>query len=186
MIFDILCQSCHFNRASNDEFSVEFWMFVLIFFPANIKVRCKEVQFTQNYLFWVKTPLLYLESDPNFKTRPWLKNKKYSKFDTKFIIWHPVKMTWHKTIKKANLSCIVLETTQEQFLCGGNTTTLPPPPKMRKFLTNKRTVDICKHKSVRQDLDKIPMGRITAQFQVEFSHLPFANWVNFVKAMCDM
>ena len=84
------------------------------------------------------------------------------------------------------LESIVLETPQEQFLCGGNTTTLPPPLKMRKFVTNKRTVDICKHKSVRQDLDKIPMGRITAQFQVEFSHLPFANWVNFVKAMCDM
>ena len=83
------------------------------------------------------------------------------------------------------LSCIVLETPQEQFLCGGNTTTLPPPLKMRKFVTNKRTVDICKHKSVRQDLDKTPMGRITAQFQVEFTHLPFANWVNFVKVTCQ-
>ena len=28
----VMCGSCHFNRASNDEFSIKFWMFVLIFF----------------------------------------------------------------------------------------------------------------------------------------------------------
>ena len=33
------CGSCHFNRASNDESSVEFCMFVLIFFPADIIIR---------------------------------------------------------------------------------------------------------------------------------------------------
>ena len=63
---------------------------------------------------------------------------------------------------------------------------LPLAPPIFLTFRHHWTVDICKHKSVRQDLDKIPMGRITAQFQVEFSHLPFANWVNFVKAMCDM
>ena len=39
------------------EFSVEFWMFVLNFFQLTLKSDLKEVQFTQNYFFWVKEPL---------------------------------------------------------------------------------------------------------------------------------
>ena len=43
-ILNILWGSCHFDI-------VEFWMFVLIFFSADIKIR------SENYLFWVKAPL---------------------------------------------------------------------------------------------------------------------------------
>ena len=42
----VMCGSCHFDRASNDQFSVKFWI------------------------------------------------SEYSKFDTKFVIWRSVKMTW--------------------------------------------------------------------------------------------
>ena len=45
-------------------------MLVLIFFPADIKIRSG----WKNYLFSVKTPLKYLEGAPNFKTWPQLKN----------------------------------------------------------------------------------------------------------------
>ena len=41
----------------NDEFSIEYWKFVLIFFQLTLKSDLKEVQFAQNYLFWVKAPL---------------------------------------------------------------------------------------------------------------------------------
>ena len=44
------------------------------FFQPTLKSDLKEAQFTQNYLFWVKAPLWYLEGAPSFKTRPWLKN----------------------------------------------------------------------------------------------------------------
>ena len=37
----LMCVSCHLNRASNDKSRVKFWMFVLIFFSANIKIRSK-------------------------------------------------------------------------------------------------------------------------------------------------
>ena len=66
--------SCHFDRALNDEISVKFWMFAFIFFQLTLQSDLKEVQLTQNYLFWVKAPLQYLEGALNFKTRPWLKN----------------------------------------------------------------------------------------------------------------
>ena len=68
----LICELCHFNRASNDKFSVECWMFVLIFFQPTIKSDLKEVQLTQNY--WVKAPLEYLEGAPNFNTQSRLKN----------------------------------------------------------------------------------------------------------------
>ena len=51
----LMCGSCHINRATNAKFSVEFWMFVLIFFQLTSDL--KEVQFTQNYLVWLKAPL---------------------------------------------------------------------------------------------------------------------------------
>ena len=35
----LMCVSSHFDWASNDESSVEFWMFVLISFSAHIKIR---------------------------------------------------------------------------------------------------------------------------------------------------
>ena len=68
----MMCGSCHDH--SNDEFSVEFWMFVLIIFQPTLNSDLKEVQFTQCYLFWVKAPLYqYLKGAPNFKTLAWLK-----------------------------------------------------------------------------------------------------------------
>ena len=44
------------------------------FFQPTLKSDLKETQFTQNYLFWVKAHLWYLEGAPSFKTRQWLKN----------------------------------------------------------------------------------------------------------------
>ena len=35
--------TCHFDRASNDEFSVEFLMFVLIIFSADIEIRSEKI-----------------------------------------------------------------------------------------------------------------------------------------------
>ena len=67
------------------------------FFQPTLKSDLKEAQFNQNYLFWVKAPLWYLEVAPSLKTRSWLKkhnNNKYSKFNAKFVIWRTVKMTW--------------------------------------------------------------------------------------------
>ena len=55
--FPFMSGSFHFNRASNDEFSVEFWIFVLIFFQLTLKSGLKEVQFIQNYLVEVKALL---------------------------------------------------------------------------------------------------------------------------------
>ena len=37
ILYRLVCESCHFERSSNDEFSVEFWMFVLIFFQLRKK-----------------------------------------------------------------------------------------------------------------------------------------------------
>ena len=84
----LMCRSCHFNRALNDEFSVKFWMLVLIFFRPTLKSDLKEVQFTQNYHPYntLKFQNLAVVKKHN--------NNKYSKFNTEFIIWHPVKMTW--------------------------------------------------------------------------------------------
>ena len=98
--FWLMYRSCHFNRASNNEFSLEFWVFVLIFFQPTLKSDLKEVQFPQNYLFCVKGPLLYLEGTLNLATVKKHNNNKYSNFNTKFVIWCPVKMTWtgHKSI----------------------------------------------------------------------------------------
>ena len=37
----LICRSCPFDRASIYEFGVEFWMFALIFFSADIKIGYK-------------------------------------------------------------------------------------------------------------------------------------------------
>jgi hypothetical protein len=80
-------------------FECLFWFL----FQLTLTSDLKEVQFTQNYLFWVKAPLQYLEGAPNFKTLPWLKNinnNKYSKFDTRLVIWRPVEMTWSRPLNQ--------------------------------------------------------------------------------------
>ena len=41
-VYILMWGSWHFDRVSNDEFSVEFWMLALIFFPADIKIRSEE------------------------------------------------------------------------------------------------------------------------------------------------
>jgi len=57
------------NLVSN--FECLFWFF----FQWTLKLYLKEVQFTQNHLFWVKAPLwLYLEGAPNLKTRRQFEN----------------------------------------------------------------------------------------------------------------
>ena len=85
------------NLVSN--FKCLFWFWC----QPTLKSDLKGVQFTQNYLCWVKAPLKYLESALNFKTQPHSKKNnstKYSRFHTKFVIWRPVEMTWcrHKYI----------------------------------------------------------------------------------------
>ena len=56
----------------------------------------KEVQFTQNYLFWVKAPFLWRW--PKFQNSAAVKkhsNNKYLKFDPKCVIQlRPIEMTW--------------------------------------------------------------------------------------------
>ena len=75
-----VCRSCHFDRVSNDEFSVEclFW-----FFQLTRKYDLKIVQITRNDLFWVNAPL-YLECAPNCKTRPQFKKVTITN------IWHSI------------------------------------------------------------------------------------------------
>ena len=73
-------------------------MFVLIFFPADIKIRSG----WKNYLFSVKTPLKYLEGALNFKTWLQLKNITItniqnstlnSSFDA-LSKWHDPDLSW--------------------------------------------------------------------------------------------
>ena len=47
--------SCHFDRASNDKFSVEFLMFVLIIFSDDIKIRSERIPIHSKLSRWVKT-----------------------------------------------------------------------------------------------------------------------------------
>ena len=56
-----VCGSCHFDRASNEEFSVKFWMSVLILFSARIEIRSERIQFPQNCLIWVN-PIVCVKS----------------------------------------------------------------------------------------------------------------------------
>ena len=61
-----MCGSCHFKRAANREFSIAFWMFVLILFSADIEIRSERSPIHSKLsLFW---------RYPNFKTQSWLKN----------------------------------------------------------------------------------------------------------------
>ena len=50
----LMSGSCHFNRASNDEFSVEC---LFCFFQPTWKSDLKVVQITKNDIFWVNAPL---------------------------------------------------------------------------------------------------------------------------------
>ena len=80
--------SCHLDKASNDEFSVEylFWFFQLKW-KADLKV-------VQNDLFWVNAPLWYLE---------WAQIVKHLKKITITNIWHSTPIStfdalsiWHE------------------------------------------------------------------------------------------
>ena len=75
----LISGSCHFERVSIDEFSVEclFW-----FFQPTRKTDLKVVQITKNDLFWVNAALSCLECAPNCKTWLQLKNIKITN------IWH--------------------------------------------------------------------------------------------------
>ena len=69
-----MCGSCHLDRASNDESSVEclFWFFHLTW-----KSDLKVIQITKNYLFWVMHPYNTLNLPKNCKTWPQLKKKNF-------------------------------------------------------------------------------------------------------------
>ena len=54
LILDNLTLLCIYVRIMSFRQGIEFRMFVLIFFQLTLKSNLKEVQFTQNYLFWVK------------------------------------------------------------------------------------------------------------------------------------
>ena len=115
LVLTLLFKQCHFDRALHDQFSLEFWMFVWFFIQPTLKSDLKEVQFTQNYLFWVKAPLIPWRCT-KFQNSAAIKkhNKnKYSKFFPKFVIWHPVKMTWsgHKREISSNFCCCLLKKT---------------------------------------------------------------------------
>ena len=88
---DLMCESCHFDRASNDEFSVEclFWFFQPIW-KADVKV----VQIIKNDLFWVSAPLKYLECVPNCKTWPLLKKMIITN------IWHSTPISAFNALSK--------------------------------------------------------------------------------------
>ena len=81
----LVCGACHFDRALNDEFNVKFSMF---FFQPTLKSDLKEVQFTQNYLFWLRHPYNTLKVPQISKLAVVKKHKnnKYSKFYAKFVI----------------------------------------------------------------------------------------------------
>ena len=102
--FRLMSGSCHFDRLSNDEFSVKFWRFVIIMFfncgwvwklgaPSRYYkgpgcLNSKEIIFE-----WIRLllDLILMSAEKN--------QNKHSKCDTKFVIWHPAKMTWstHKS-----------------------------------------------------------------------------------------
>ena len=66
----LMCGSCHINRATNAKFSVEFWMFVLIFFSADIRSERSPIHSKLSRL--TKGTL---EGASNFKTWLRLQNK---------------------------------------------------------------------------------------------------------------
>ena len=90
--------SCHFDRASNDKFSVEYWMFVLIFSSAGIKIRSERSPIHLKLSLLSKGTLIIPWRYPKFHDLVAIE-KQNNNNDTKFVIWHPVEMTWsgHKT-----------------------------------------------------------------------------------------
>ena len=76
----ILSWSCHLDRLSNDEFSVEFWMFALIFFSAYIKIRSERLDLKEVQITFIRMP--YLKRDNfNILALDEINNKnKYSTF----------------------------------------------------------------------------------------------------------
>ena len=101
MQLSLICGSCRFDRASNDEFSVEFWMFSLIFFfqPASNSDRSERSRIHSKLSLLSKGILIIPWRCPKFQNSAEVekhKENKYSKFDTKFIIWRPVEMAWSR------------------------------------------------------------------------------------------
>ena len=85
--------SCYFDRVSNDEFSVEFWIFgIVIFFNSGRVLRfgalskslnSKEIIFSELEFFHIW-----------FLWRLTKNLNKHSKFETRFIIRRPVEIAW--------------------------------------------------------------------------------------------
>ena len=85
----LMSGSCHFDRASNNKFGVEFWMFVFVMFLGHLQgiIRGPLLKRDNFELIWTS-----FRSDIYVG---WKKNQnKHSKFDNKFVIGCPVEMTW--------------------------------------------------------------------------------------------
>ena len=52
----VMWKSFNIDRASNEEFSVKYWI-LDFFFQTTLKSDLKAVQLTQNYIFWVEAHL---------------------------------------------------------------------------------------------------------------------------------
>ena len=88
----LLCGSCHLDRASNSEISIEYWM-IFVF------LICCETHFGASLRYrkgWVIS-LWNLLSNSSFFFDQGVNKKvnKHSKFDANFKIGRPVQMTWY-------------------------------------------------------------------------------------------
>ena len=97
VLFDLRSGSCHFNRASNDKFSVEFWIFgIVIFFNWGWVLKFgAPSRYFKDALTQKRSYLVNWTSFGSDFNVSWKKNQnKYSKFNAKLVIWRPVEMTW--------------------------------------------------------------------------------------------
>ena len=110
LVTSLMFGSCHFVRASNDEFSVEclFW-----FFQPTWKSNLKVIQITKNDLFWVNAPLWYLKWALNCKNQTHLKNITISN------IWHssPCPNDINQTLVCTSIHKIVFWLTCWKLVC---------------------------------------------------------------------
>ena len=91
---NLMCGSCHFKRVTNDKFSVEFWMYVLIFFQPTSKADMKVVQITLIRVTYSKETILI----------PWrcpkLQNSAVVQKNTITNIWHSTPVSTFVALSK--------------------------------------------------------------------------------------
>ena len=120
-----MCRSCHFNRATNYESGVEFWMFAMIIFSASIKIVSKR---RPSYFYkGALTQKRYIEGAPKCKTRPQLKQI------TMTYIWHSTPIStlndllkWHDA-RITSIACLYTTGITKQIIYH------------QRLLTQKRT-----------------------------------------------